>query len=67
MDVIDTSGTAIVSMSMSQHITSMAPSAGDEDTIDDVIPSLTATLSPQATTYCRYLALEDVAVPQLAA
>jgi hypothetical protein len=34
--VIDTSTTAIVSMSISQLITSMAPSTGDDDTIDDV-------------------------------
>jgi hypothetical protein len=33
---IDTSTTVIVSMSMSQHVTSIAPSAGDDDTIDDV-------------------------------
>jgi hypothetical protein len=35
IDGIDTSSTAIVSISMSQHITSMAPSADDDDTIDD--------------------------------
>jgi hypothetical protein len=35
-DGIDTSTTAIVSMSMSQLVTSMAPSTGDGDTIDDV-------------------------------
>jgi hypothetical protein len=35
IDGIESSITAIVSMSMSQHITSMAPSAGDDDTIDD--------------------------------
>jgi hypothetical protein len=35
IDGIDTSTTAIVSISMSQSITSMAPSAGDDDTIDD--------------------------------
>jgi hypothetical protein len=35
IDGIDTSTTAIVSISMSQPITSMAPSAGDDDTIDD--------------------------------
>jgi hypothetical protein len=35
IDGIDISTTAIVSISMSQHITSMAPSAGDDDTIDD--------------------------------
>jgi hypothetical protein len=32
---IDTSSTAIVSMSMTQPITSMAPSLGDDDTMDD--------------------------------
>jgi hypothetical protein len=37
IDGIDTtSTTVIVSMSMSQPSTSMAPSAGDGDTIDDV-------------------------------
>jgi hypothetical protein len=36
IDGIDTSTTAIVSMSMSQPITSMVPSTGDDDTIDDV-------------------------------
>jgi hypothetical protein len=36
IDGIDTSPIAIVSMSMSQPITSMAPSTGDDDTIDDV-------------------------------
>jgi hypothetical protein len=36
IDGIDTSNIAIVSMSMSQPITSMAPSTGDDDTIDDV-------------------------------
>jgi hypothetical protein len=35
IDGIDTSTTAIVSMSMSQPITSMALSPGDDDTIDD--------------------------------
>jgi hypothetical protein len=35
IDGIDTSTPAIVSMTMSQPITSMAPSAGDDDTIDD--------------------------------
>jgi hypothetical protein len=35
IDGIDTSTVAIVSMSMSQPITSMAPSACDDDTIDD--------------------------------
>jgi hypothetical protein len=35
MDGIDTSTTAIVSMTMSQPIVSIAPSAGDDDTIDD--------------------------------
>ena len=35
IDGIDTSTTAIVSMSMSQPITSMALSQGDDDTIDD--------------------------------
>jgi hypothetical protein len=35
IDGIDNSTTTIVSMSMSQPITSMAPSAGDDDTIDD--------------------------------
>jgi hypothetical protein len=34
-DGIDTTTTAIVSMSMSQPITSMALSLGDDDTIDD--------------------------------
>jgi hypothetical protein len=36
IDGIDTSTIAIVSMSVSQSITSMAPSTGDDDTIDDV-------------------------------
>jgi hypothetical protein len=36
IDGIVTSPTAIVSMSMSQPITSMAPLAGDDDTIDNV-------------------------------
>jgi hypothetical protein len=36
IDGIDTSTIAIVSMSMSQTITSMAPSASDDDAIDDV-------------------------------
>jgi hypothetical protein len=36
IDGIDTSTIAIVSMSMSQPITSMAPSTGDDDTIDDI-------------------------------
>jgi hypothetical protein len=35
IDGIDTSTTAIVSMRMSQPITSMALSPGDDDTIDD--------------------------------
>jgi hypothetical protein len=35
IDGIDASATAIVSMSMSQPITSMALSPGDDDTIDD--------------------------------
>jgi hypothetical protein len=35
IDGIDTSTTAIVSMSMSQPLTSMAPSPDDDDTIDD--------------------------------
>ena len=35
IDGIDTSTTAIVSMSMSQPITSIALSLGDDDTIDD--------------------------------
>ena len=35
IDDIDASTTAIVSMSMSQPITSMALSPGDDDTIDD--------------------------------
>ena len=35
IDGIDASTTAIVSMSMSQNITSMALSPGDDDTIDD--------------------------------
>jgi hypothetical protein len=35
IDGIGTSNVAIVSMSMSQPITSMAPSACDDDTIDD--------------------------------
>jgi hypothetical protein len=35
IDGIDTSTTVIVSMSMSQPITSMALSPGDDDTIDD--------------------------------
>jgi hypothetical protein len=35
IDGIDASNTAIVSMSMSQPITSMALSPGDDDTIDD--------------------------------
>jgi hypothetical protein len=35
IDGVDTSTTAIVSMSMSQPITWMVPSAGDDDTIDD--------------------------------
>jgi hypothetical protein len=35
IDGIDTNTNAIVSMSISQPITSMAPSAGDDDTIDD--------------------------------
>jgi hypothetical protein len=35
IDGIDTSTIAIVPISMSQPITSMAPSAGDDDTIDD--------------------------------
>jgi hypothetical protein len=35
IDSIDTSTNAIVSMSMTQPITSMAPSMGDDDTIDD--------------------------------
>ena len=35
MDSIDTSTTAIVSMTMSQPIASIAPSAGDDNTIDD--------------------------------
>jgi hypothetical protein len=37
IDGIDTSTTSIVSMSMSQPITSMALSTGDDDTIDDVL------------------------------
>jgi hypothetical protein len=37
IDGIDTSTTSIMSMSMSQPITSMAPSTGDDDTIDDVL------------------------------
>jgi hypothetical protein len=36
IDGIDTGTTAIVSMSMSQPITSMTPSSGDDATIDDV-------------------------------
>jgi hypothetical protein len=36
IDGIDINTTATVSMSMSQRITSMAPSTGDDDTIDDV-------------------------------
>jgi hypothetical protein len=36
IDGIDTSTTAIGSMSMSQPITSTAPSPGDDDTIDGV-------------------------------
>jgi hypothetical protein len=36
IDGIDTSIIAIVSTWMSQPITSMAPSAGDDDIIDDV-------------------------------
>jgi hypothetical protein len=36
IDGIDTSTTAIVSMSISQPITSMAQSPGDDDTVDDV-------------------------------
>jgi hypothetical protein len=36
IDDIDTSTIAIVAMSMSQPFTSMAPSAGDDDTIDDI-------------------------------
>jgi hypothetical protein len=36
IDGIDTSTVVIVSMSISQPITSMEPSAGDDDTIDDV-------------------------------
>jgi hypothetical protein len=35
IDGIDTSTTTIMSMSMTQPITSMAPSVGDDDTIDD--------------------------------
>jgi hypothetical protein len=35
IDGIDTSTTAIVSMSLSQPITSMSLSPGDDDTIDD--------------------------------
>jgi hypothetical protein len=35
VDGIDTSTTAIVSMSLSQPITSMALSPGDDDTVDD--------------------------------
>jgi hypothetical protein len=35
MDGIDTSTTAIVSMTMSQPIASIAPLAGDDDTVDD--------------------------------
>jgi hypothetical protein len=35
IDGIDASSTVIVSMSMSQPITSMALSPGDDDTIDD--------------------------------
>jgi hypothetical protein len=35
IDGIDASTTAIVSMPMSQSITSMALSPGDDDTIDD--------------------------------
>jgi hypothetical protein len=35
IDGIDTSTSTIVSMSMTQPITSMAPSVGDDDTIDD--------------------------------
>jgi hypothetical protein len=34
---IDSSTTSIVSMSMSQPVTSMAPSAGDNNIIDDVL------------------------------
>jgi hypothetical protein len=34
---IDSSTTSIVSISMSQPITSMAPSAGDSNIIDDVL------------------------------
>jgi hypothetical protein len=36
IDGIDTSTIAILSMSMSQSMTSMAPSTFDDDTIDDV-------------------------------
>jgi hypothetical protein len=36
IDGIDTSTTAIESMSMSQPIASMAPSTGDDDPIGDV-------------------------------
>jgi hypothetical protein len=36
IDGIDTTNLTIVSMSMSQPITSMAPSTNDDDTIDDV-------------------------------
>jgi hypothetical protein len=36
IDGIDTSIIAIVSMSMSQSITSKAPSTGDDDTTNDV-------------------------------
>jgi hypothetical protein len=36
IDGIDTNTIAIVSMSMSQPITPMAPSTGDDDNIDDV-------------------------------
>jgi hypothetical protein len=35
IDGIDTSTTTIVSLSMTQPITYMAPSVGDDDTIDD--------------------------------
>jgi hypothetical protein len=35
IDGIDISTSTIVSMSMTQPITSMAPSLGDDDTIDD--------------------------------
>jgi hypothetical protein len=35
IDGIDTSTSAIVSMSMTQPITSMAPPVGDDDAIDD--------------------------------